>query len=809
MNKRFISHYRIVSKLGAGGMGEVYLAEDTQLDRKVAIKFLPSESVADEQAKKRLVREAKAAGKLDHPNICAIHEVGEANGQSFIVMQYVEGETLASRIHRKPTELKESLDIAVQVTDALAEAHSRGIIHRDIKPANIMLTARGQVKVMDFGLAKVIHEKLSADSLAETESLLTAPGVIVGTVPYMSPEQVRGETTDVRGDIFSFGAVLYEMVSGRHPFTAESVAATLSAILTREPLPLARYADAPDELHRIVRKCLEKDRERRYQTMRDLAIDLENMRREFETARITASTSGAATAHESVTPTNTNVKQRSLLSSRRALTVIVLVIVAAVALVYVLVFRGATAARQPEIKSLAVLPLEDLSGDPSQEYFADGMTEAIISNLAQISALGRVISRTSMMRYKGSPKSLPEIAAELNVDAVIEGTVQRSGGRVRVTAKLVPAATDSPLWSREYNRDESDVLKLQSDVARAVADEIRIQVTTEERARLAAARNINPKAHEAYLLGRHHLRTNEEDLRQAIGHFERAIQLEPDYAAAYAALSNAWMRRGVFGAKNRKEVMPLARDAALKAVALDHQLPEAHIALGAVKTTDWDWAGAEQELTRALELDPNSARAHQQYADLLMALERHAEAIRAIERAEQLDPLSSNIQSRYGRVLYRARKYEEAVPHLQRAIELDPNPGNSMPYWVLGELYAEMGRYDEALASFKTYESHGGRARDMSVGIAGVYARMGKQKEARRMLEELKATTDPVSFSDAPVARAYAALGDKDEAFKVLFRQVEERNNVATYIKADPPLDTLHSDPRWKELLRRMNFPAE
>ena len=468
--------------------------------------------------------------------------------------------------------------------------------------------------------------------------------------------------------------------------------------------------------------------------------------------------------------------------------------------------RGAA---PPHIKSLAVLPLANLSGDPAQEYFADGMTEALISNLAQIRALSRVISRTSVMRYKGSRKSLPEIAQELNVDAVIEGTVQRSGGRVRVTAKLIPAATDSPLWARDYERDLSDVLKLQSDVARAVADEIRIQVTPEERARLAAARNINPQAHEAYLLGRHHLRTNEEDLRQAIGHFERAIQLAPDYAAAYAGLSNAWLQRGTWGTKNQKEVAPLAHDNALKAVALDPQLAEAHIALGLVKIFDWDWAGTEQEITRALELDPNSAEAHRTYGELLSALERHAEAIREMQRAEELDPLSSVIQSRYARALWRARKYEEAVLHVQRAIELDPNPGNVMPYWILGDLYVEMGRYDEAIASLKKAQSHGGNAVGISADVAGVYARMGKQKEARRMLEELKATTDPASFSNVELAHAYTALGDKDEAFKVLFRLVEERNSYATYIKAQPPLDNLHSDPRWKELLRRMNYPPE
>jgi serine/threonine protein kinase/tetratricopeptide (TPR) repeat protein len=723
-------------------------------------------------------------------------------------MQYVEGETLANRIQRKPLELKESLDIAIQMADALAEAHSRGIVHRDIKPQNVMLTARGQVKVLDFGLAKVVREGSLTVSEAETQSLLTEAGLIIGTVPYMSPEQVRGETLDARSDIFSFGAVVYEVVAGRQPFAAESAAATLSAILTHEAPPLARYAaDVPEELQRIVRKCLEKDRERRYQMIRDVTVDLENVRREREAAQLSGSRGEQTTRAVAAARTDHLASRHGLFRHGFAAGAVVLALITIAAIVYALVIRRSPAIVASEIKSLAVLPVENLSGDPSQDYFADGMTEALISNLTQIRALSRVISRTSMMRYKGSGKSLPEIAAELKVDAVIEGTVQRSGGRVRVTARLIPATTESPLWSREYNRDESDVLKLQSDVARAVADEIRIQVTPEERARLAAARNINPEAHDAYLLGRHHLRSNEEDLRQAIEHFERAIQLAPDYAAAYAGLSNAWRARGRFGAKDIKEVLPLARDAALKAVALDPQLAEAHVALSVVKGKDW--AGAEQELTRALELDPNSAEAHERYADLLMALERHDEAIREIQRAAELDPLSSEIQSRYGRVLYRARKYAEAVPHLQRAIELDPNPGNSMPYWIAAELYAEMGRYDDALANLKTFQSHGGGALSISAGVARVYALMGKPNEARRMLAELKATTDPARFSDIPVARAYAALGNKDEAFKVLFRLVEEREAYATDIKADPPFDGLRSDSRWKELLRRMNFPPD
>jgi eukaryotic-like serine/threonine-protein kinase len=789
-----LGHYAITGLLGEGGMGTVYLATDTKLGRKVALKLLPDYFTSDTDRLRRFKQEACAASALNHPSILTIYEIGETVGTHFIATEFIEGETLRERITSGPMEIGEVLKVAEQVASALSAAHEAGIIHRDIKPENIMVRRDGIVKVLDFGISKLTKQQVTSPEATTRAMVKTNTGVVLGTVPYMSPEQALGRDVDHRSDLFSLGVLLYEMATGQSPFAEANSIETLDRILHAQPEAISRFNhEAPAELERIVSKCLEKDREQRYSSARELLIDLTNLKQDREV--------GA-----SVTVAKSQQRWRGLLKSRRWLAISVLVMLVVAALSYRLLFREAPTAVFPEIKSLAVLPLENLSGDPAQEYFADGMTEALISNLGQIRALSRVISRTSVMRYKGSRKSLQEIARELSVDAVIEGTVHRSGGRVRVIARLIPAATDSPVWAGEYDRDLSDVLKLQSEVARAVADEIRIQVTPEERARLAAARNINPQAHEAYLLGRYLSRTNEEDLRQAIGHFERAIQLEPDYAAAYAGLSHAWVSRGVFGVKNRKEVMPLARDSAVKAVALDSQLPEAHVALGFVKTHDWDWAGAEQELTRALELDRNSARAHQEYADLLMALERHDEATREIQRAEQLDPLSSNIQSRYGRVLYRARKYEEALPHLQRAIELDPNPGNSMPYWILGELYGQMGRYDEAIASFKKFQSQGGRALEVAVAIAGVYARMGKQKEARRMLAELKATTDPASFSDAPVARAYAALGDKDEAFKMLFRQVEERNNVATYVKADPPFDSLHSDPRWKELLTRMNL---
>ena len=453
------------------------------------------------------------------------------------------------------------------------------------------------------------------------------------------------------------------------------------------------------------------------------------------------------------------------------------------------------------IRSIAVLPLENLSGDPAQEYFADGMTEAFISNLAQIRAL-KVISRTSVMRYKGVRRPLPEVARELNVDAVIEGSVQRSGGRVRVSAQLIYGATDSHLWAREYERDVTDVLKLESEVARAVAAEIRIQVTPQERERLASARSINPEAHEAYLLGRHYLtKANEQDRKRAIEYFEKAIQIAGDYAAAYAGLSTAWVQRGIFEAKDFNEAKPPARAAAFKAIGLDDQIAEAHTALANIKYEfDWDWEGADQEMRRALDLDPGSLDVHLDYGHLLMALGRHDEAIREGRNAEQLDPISSRTQSALGRFLYRARKYDEAVAHLERAVELEPR--SLQAYARLAEVYAQVGRYNEAIGAFEKIRELARDTGNPQAGIARVYAMMGRKREAREMISGVKA--QPVI-----VAPVYVALGDKDEAFRILGKAVDEHNSFLVYLKEDPPFDNLHSDPRWKMLLRRMNFPQE
>ncbi len=796
-----LGRYEIRSKLGEGGMGEVYLAEDTTLHRRVAIKFLPVDSADNEQARQRLLREAQAAAKLDHPNICSVNEIGEESGRSFIVMQYVEGETLDARLKRKPLDVSESLSIATHVADALAHAHAHGIIHRDIKPSNIMITARGQAKVMDFGLARFsephgIAGGPSIDTEASTQALLTTPGTIIGTVPYMSPEQVHGQRVDARTDIFSFGVVLYEMLTGQQPFAAESGAATISAILTRDPSPLADFiSNGSEELQRIVRKSIEKNRERRYQTMRDVAIDLDNCKREFQLTP-------ASTPQPSVKSARTfeTTRPKLLLTRRTFVTsAIVLCLLAAVTLIYSLVARRNATVRAPEIKSLAVLPLNNLSGDPSQEYFADGMTEALINNLSQIRAL-RVISRQSVMRYKESRESLPEIARQLgDVDAVIQGSVQRAGGRVRVTVQLIPATTDAPIWSRSYEQELSDLLKLESDVAQAIAREVRAQLTSAEQSRLTSAKPIDPKAQEAYLLGQYHLaRLDESDLSQAIDYFQRAIQIEPNFAGAYAGLSRAWSERGVWGHRTYAEVEAPARDAALKSLQIDPGNSSAHTSMCMILINyDHNWSAAEEEVKRAIEIDPGSADAYVAYGWLLQVLGRHDEVRQKMQIAEQLDPVSSRTEGDFGRMLYRARKYDEAEMHLKRSIELDSN--NYGSYGRLGDVYIEMGRYADAIAMFeksRSLQPSGAQA----LRLAVVYARMGKRKEA---LEALASTPNRSAWD---LARLYTELRDPDKVFSILNEAIDKRDALLTNLKEDPSFDSLHSDPRWKQVMARLNF---
>jgi len=792
-----LGRYQILSQLGAGGMGEVYLAKDLELGRKVALKILPADLSDDPGRMNRFAHEAKAASSLNHQNIIIIHEVGRSNSTHFIATEFIEGETLRQRLRSNSLSVDEALDVAIPIASALAAAHGSRIIHRDIKPENVMIRSDGFVKVLDFGLAKQRMDRTSVDADASTQiHFKTAEGTVLGTAAYMSPEQARGIELDERTDIFSLGVVLYEMISGRLPFEGSTATEILAAIIgDKDPPPLTRYSnDVSPELERIVSKTLQKNRDRRYQTVKDLLIDLTNLRRELEFALRLSKSESQRAGTIGGSPGGTNAATPHF---KLALVVILLLATTGVIGVYFWRMRAKPNIARPLITSLAVLPLANLSGDASQEYFADGMTEAVIDNLAQIRAL-KVISRTSVMTYKRVSKSLPDIARELNVDGVIQGSVQRSGNRIKVSAQLISGASDTQLWSRSYEREDTDILKLQSDVAGAIAEEIRVQITPEERVRLTSAPSINPQAHEAYLLGRYHLtKRSEAELRQAVESFQRAITIAPDYADAFAGLSDASRERGIWGTTGFKESEAPSRNAASRAVELDQGSAEAHIALSFVKSIyDWDWQGAEREIQKALDINPGSLDAHHCYANLLMALGRHDEAIREIQRAQQVDPLSALIESSMGRILYRARHYEEAIPHLKRAIELDPESRGS--YARLGDVYLQLGRYDEALTMYR--EAGDSQSLGYSSRIGMTYARMGKRKEAL-------ATVTGLAENTIQAAGVYAILGDKDHAFRILDNAITKRESLLIFFKEEPTFDNLRTDPRWRVLLSRMNFP--
>lgn len=769
-------------------MGEVYLAEDTQLGRKVAIKFLPKEASADAQARKRLIREAQAAAKLDHPNICSIYEVVSDDDHSFIVMQYVEGETLAKRIAQKPLELPEVLDTAMQLADAIAEAHSRGIIHRDIKPQNIMITARGQAKVLDFGLAKVVREVDSATGEAQTRSLLTDPGMIIGTVPYMSPEQLRGEPVDERSDLFSFGAVLYEMVTGRKPFEAESAVGTISAILTREPPPLARYAhDVPSELQRILHKALEKDREERYQSARDLFIDLKNLKLDTE------SLTRVIVTDPVVGRPRSNARQRTL----------VMVALVAVALLgigaYLFAFRPGLIDRP--IDSVAVLPLANDSGDGNAEYLSDGITENIINRLSQLPQL-RVMARTTVFRYKGLEVDPQTVGRDLNVRAVVTGRVRRVGDSLDIQAELVDVSNGSQLWGQKYNRKLVDILAVQDEIASQISEKLRLKLGDQDKARLAKRYTDNPRAYELYLKGRYHLtKWTEQDFTKGLEYLKQAIAVEPRYALAYSGLAEAY---SISPLTSPRESLRDAKQAANTALEIDETLAEAHASLAVVEMYfDWDWSGAEREFKRALELNPANTSAHQWYAWYLGLMGHHDESIAELKRAERLDPMSPNIEGALGTSFFWARKYDRAIEHYQKALDLDPSL--TIMRLFMAEAYEQMGRFQEALAECQQV-SLTDKSPTTMAELARAYAMFGRRDEAQKILGELKEVSRQRYFPSYAVATIYTGLGDKERALEWLEKAYEERCGWMAFLRVDPALDSLRSEGRFKDLLRRVGL---
>ncbi|MEK6325768.1 MAG: protein kinase [Acidobacteriota bacterium] len=822
MNKSSISHYRILKKLGAGGMGEVYLAEDTKLDRKVAIKFLPPESTADQQAKRQLVREARAAAKLDHPNICSIYEVAEEDDRSFIVMQYVEGETLASRMRNKPLELGECLGIAAQLSDALAEAHSHGIIHRDIKPANIMLTARHQAKVMDFGLAKVVRERSLTDTTAETKSLLTEPGAIIGTVPYMSPEQVRGEDLDGRSDIFSFGAVLYEMITGHQPFAAESAAMTISAVVTREPAPLARYSIAvPRQLERIVNKALRKDREERYQTARDLLIDLKSLKHELEFEAELERSKSPATSVTSEKPAATDANQPSdtgeVLTSRTASTGAYLVSGinrhrrAVIITLATLVLAIATPAylfyfapNSKAIDSIAVLPLVNASNDPNTEYLSDGISEALINGLTELQQL-RVVARSTAFRYKNKEVDPQQVGRELNVRAVLMGRVRQMGDTLNIQVDLVDATTGAQLWGQEYERKISDVLSIKQAVAREVTEKLRLRLSGHEQRQLTKRDTTNAEAYQFYLRGRYYWnKRTAEGIKQAIGQFQQAIDRDPNYALGYVGLADSYLSLEQYAGVPSSETLPKARAAADRALQLDDSLSEAHASSASIYQKLWRWAEAEEELKRAISLNPNYPTAHHWYAYYFYIKRQFDDAMREIKRAHKLDPLSPVISENVALVYLIKNDLNSAIEQCQKTIELDESFADA--HYILGFAYLKQGRDEEATAEFQKAVELSGRAGTYLGNLGYCYAVTGRRAEALAILKELEEKHTKRESSGQFLAGVYAGLGDKDQAFAWLERDFQQRSGQLPTIAWRLHFEDLRSDPRYADLLRRMGL---
>jgi len=780
-----LGHYSIIAKMGAGGMGEVYKARDQKLERDVALKILPAGSLIDESARKRFRKEALALSKLNHPNIATIYDFDTASGVDFIAMELVSGETLAGKTSSGALPEKEVVALGSQIADALEEAHEHGIIHRDLKPGNVMVTPKGRVKVLDFGLAKLVQP---ATNVASAETLSQTQGVS-GTLPYMSPEQLQGEQPEPRSDIFSFGVLLYQISTGQLPFRETVPSRLTDAILHQVPVsPRAQNPRIASELERIILKCLEKLPEHRYQSAKEILADLNRL-----------STQSAVS-----TPSAAPVKPRR----RRILWLAGGAVVLLLAIVYFVTQRHSRVLFGPagsaQIHSLAVLPLQNFSRDPDQDYFADGMTEALITDLSKISAL-QVISRTSVMQYKGSKKPLPAIAKELHVDAVIEGSVEKAGERVRITAQLIEAANDKHLWAESYDRDLRDVLSLQDEVARRIADQVQVKLTPQEQKQLSVKTPTNPEAYQLYLQGRFFWnKGDEQGLKKSIEYYQAALSKEPNYALAYAGLADSYSGFSDWYLPPR-QVMPQAKAAALKALQLDDSLAATHVALCWIHAVyDWDWSGAEQECNRAIELNPNSADAHDTNATFLSSIGRWEKMEVELRLAQELDPLSYRYFADGAMDYFAERRYDQAVVQAQKSLSLQPD--YFIAHLYLGMIYAQSGRVSEAVAEAqKAVQLSGSPLAEAVLGYS--YATAGQKSEALKIAADLQGRFDKRFVCPFEIGTIYIRLGEKEESFRWLDRAYEERSICISGMKFDPRLDPIRSDPRYDTLVRKLNFP--
>jgi serine/threonine-protein kinase len=787
-----LSRYRILAELGRGGMGVVCRAHDETLGRDVALKVLPNDSLADEAARRRLIEEARLASSLNHAHICTIYDAGESQGHIFIAMELVEGKPLREAIPAGGLPAESVLRYGAQIADALDHAHARGIVHRDLKSANVMVTPEGRAKILDFGLARRLRGE-DLDGITRSRAALEDAGKVSGTLGYMAPEQLRGEPADERSDIWALGVVLYEVAAGTLPFQGRTGFELSSAILNES---LAGFpACVPPGVRAVIQRCLAKEPAQRYQHASEVRAALDAL----------ATPSSASVAAPPVTLWKAGVSRRARVAGGGVL-LVVGVLAAAAGLDWIRSLRPG--AGPPKIESLAVLPLENLSGDPAQEYFADGMTEALIGNLTQIRAL-KVVSRTSAMRYKGSPKSLPEIARELGVDGVITGSIRRSPARVAISVQLIHAPTDRNLWASSYERNLADVLQLQGEVARAIASELRAQLSPGEEARLAGARPVDAEAYSLYLQGRYSLnKRSPEGMDLAIRYFSRVIERDAGFAPAYSGLADAYSLLGNFGASGAplREARPRAVAAALKAVELNDSSAEAHTSLGFVRMRfEWEWAAAEREFRRAIELNPRYATAHHWYAVLLMCLGRTEESRREILLARELDPVSPIIANVVGLHFFLARDYDSARAWVEKTVELEPRFANA--FYGRGRIHLQRREYDRAVGEMETAVRISNRAPFFLSQLARAYAHAGRTDDARGILKELLAGPAPEQWS-YQLAEIHLALGEKEQALDWLERALEQRSLWMPYLQVAPELDPLRSEPRFQALLRQMNFPG-
>lgn len=765
-----ISHYRIIEKIGSGGMGDVYKAEDTKLQRIVALKFLPPELTRDEGARQRFLREARAASALDHPSIGTIHEIYEDEGCFFIAMACYEGETLAERIERGPLDIEEALAISNQIAQGLTLAHSQDIVHRDIKPSNVILTDEGQVKLIDFGIAKL-----------RGKSALTETGMTMGTVEYMSPEQTMGLDVDQRTDIWSLGVMLYEMLAGEQPFKGDTLHAVISSILREEPEFITKLrGEVPKQVEKIIEKALAKKPEKRFQTMEEMHEQLNAAIEELE---------------EDLTRKGPLFKlgRKQLKYVYRASAVIFAAIILGI------FFWQREVAKAAPV-SIALLPLESITSDAEQEWFTDGMTDSLITELAKISGL-RVISRSTAMKYKGTDKVPPEIATELGIEYVIEGSVVKMGDQIKVAVRLINAPNDEYLWAEQYEREFSDILVLQGEIAQSIADQIQVTLTPQEEQLLAVSRSVDPETHELYLKGMYHLnKFTPEGIEKGMNYLHEAVEKDPEEPLAHAGLALGYDILA-HTPSPPPDAIPLGRAAALKALELDDTLAEVHLALAMINVyADWDREGARQSYQRALELNPSLALAHAHYAWSLLIEGQVNEALAELYKAQELDPLEPVYPAWQSTMYFWRGDNDKAIEEAQKSLELVPDYPVGLA--SLGDAYAAKGMYEEAI---QIRQKAGEISPAYKWGLGHTYALAGDRDGALQVAVELE--SQPDAWNTWGLTEIYTALGDKDEAFRWLEAAYEQRHPYIQWLRRNINFKPLHDDPRYNDMVQRLELP--